>query len=138
MGRTRRDRLGTRRRMDAYGCAIAIWSDCSPCCESAMWWRSTESATSRSHKFSAAWRTRRWSRMRRPQHSPQTRRAGNNEGTSSQEDIMQIAITFMAIVAGMVFSLGVALLAEELIFGQVFRLFFFQQTGQVKSGQKNL
>ena len=43
---------------------------------------------------------------------------------------MQMAITFMAVVAGMVFSLAVALLAEELIFGQVFRLlFFFGQTG---------
>jgi hypothetical protein len=29
----------------------------------------------------------------------------------------------MAVVGGMVFSLAVALLAEELIFGQVFRLF---------------
>jgi hypothetical protein len=37
---------------------------------------------------------------------------------------MQMAITFMAVVAGMVFSVAVALLAEELIFGQVFRLFF--------------
>jgi len=37
---------------------------------------------------------------------------------------MQMAITFMAVVGGMVFSLAVALLAEELIFGQVFRLFF--------------
>ncbi len=37
---------------------------------------------------------------------------------------MQMAITFMAVVAGMIFSLAVALLAEELIFGQVFRLFF--------------
>lgn len=37
---------------------------------------------------------------------------------------MQMAVTFMAVVAGMVFSLAVALLAEELIFGQVFRLFF--------------
>lgn len=37
---------------------------------------------------------------------------------------MQMAITFMAVVAGLVFSLAVALLAEELIFGQVFRLFF--------------
>jgi len=34
---------------------------------------------------------------------------------------MQMAITFMAVVAGMVFSLAVALLAEELIFGQIFR-----------------
>lgn len=37
---------------------------------------------------------------------------------------MQMVITFMAVVAGMVFSLAVALLAEELIFGQVMRLFF--------------
>jgi hypothetical protein len=36
---------------------------------------------------------------------------------------MQMAITFMAVIGGMVFSLAVALLAEELIFGQVFRLF---------------
>ena len=40
---------------------------------------------------------------------------------------MQMAITFMAVVGGMVFSLAVALLAEELIFGQVFRIFFAPQ-----------
>lgn len=54
---------------------------------------------------------------------------------------MQMAITFMAVIAGMVFSLAVALLAEELIFGQVFRLFFAsgklaRQAVEVKSGQK--
>ena len=37
---------------------------------------------------------------------------------------MQMVITFMAVVGGMIFSLAVALLAEELIFGQVFRMFF--------------
>jgi len=52
-----------------------------------------------------------------------------------------MAITFMAVVGGMVFSLAVALLAEELIFGQVFRLFFAPgklapQTATVKSEQK--
>jgi ABC-type enterobactin transport system permease subunit len=41
-----------------------------------------------------------------------------------KEVIMQMAITFMAVVGGLIFSLAVALLAEELIFGQVFRLFF--------------
>lgn len=41
---------------------------------------------------------------------------------------MQMAITFMAVVAGLIFSAAVALLAEELIFGQVFRLFFIQQS----------
>jgi hypothetical protein len=59
---------------------------------------------------------------------------------------MQMAITFMAVVAGMIFSLAVALLAEELIFGQVFRLFFSHNLAQqavaviavsVQSGQKN-
>jgi ABC-type enterobactin transport system permease subunit len=49
---------------------------------------------------------------------------------------MQMAITFMAVVGGMIFSLAVALLAEELIFGQVFRLFFVRQTVPLQSGQK--
>jgi hypothetical protein len=52
------------------------------------------------------------------------------------EGIMQMAITFMAVVAGLIFSVAVALLAEELIFGQVFRLFFSQQTATLKNGQK--
>ena len=45
---------------------------------------------------------------------------------------MQMAITFMAVIAGMVFSLAIALLAEELIFGQVFRIFFAPRLAQVK------
>ena len=54
---------------------------------------------------------------------------------------MQMAITFMAVIGGMVFSLAVALLAEELIFGQVFRIFFSPrklaiQTLAVKQAQK--
>ena len=54
---------------------------------------------------------------------------------------MQMAITFIAVIAGLIFSLAVALLAEELIFGQVFRLFFApaklaRQPIDVKSGQK--
>jgi hypothetical protein len=57
---------------------------------------------------------------------------------------MQMAITLMAVVAGLIFSVAVALLAEEMIFGQVFRLFFIRQAGRqmvaqtvaVKSGQK--
>ncbi|MGA9392489.1 MAG: hypothetical protein WBV69_18830 [Candidatus Sulfotelmatobacter sp.] len=49
---------------------------------------------------------------------------------------MQMLMTFMAVVAGMIFSLAIALLAEELIFGQVFRLFFVRQTAVVKSEQK--
>ena len=43
---------------------------------------------------------------------------------------MQMAITFMAVVAGLIFSVAVAVLAEELIFGQVFRLFFVTQTAR--------
>jgi hypothetical protein len=57
---------------------------------------------------------------------------------------MQMVITFMAVVAGLIFSVAVALLAEELIFGQVFRLFFVQQSDRqyvrqtvpAKTGQK--
>ena len=54
---------------------------------------------------------------------------------------MQMAITFMAVVGGLVFSLAVALLAAELIFGQVFRLLFASsrlapQTVEVKSVEK--
>ena len=49
---------------------------------------------------------------------------------------MQKAMTYVAVMAGMVFSLSVALLAEELIFGQVFRLFFARQTAAMKPGQK--
>ena len=54
---------------------------------------------------------------------------------------MQMAITFLAVVGGMIFSLAVALLAEELIFGQVFRLFFAsgkldRQTVAVKTEQR--
>jgi len=51
---------------------------------------------------------------------------------------MQMAITAMAVIAGMILSLAVALLAEELIFGQVFRLFFARQTVQAKSGAEAL
>jgi hypothetical protein len=65
----------------------------------------------------------------------------DDEKKSSREDVMQMAITFMAVVGGLIFSLAVALLAEELIFGQVFRLFFAsgkvaRQAVAVKPGQK--
>ena len=37
---------------------------------------------------------------------------------------MQLFMTFMAVVAGLAFSIAVALVVEEWIFGQVFRVFF--------------
>lgn len=49
---------------------------------------------------------------------------------------MQLAITAIAVVAGMVFSLAIALLVEEFIFGEVFRLFFARQGVGVKAEQK--
>ena len=49
---------------------------------------------------------------------------------------MQMVITAIAVIAGMILSLAVAVLAEELIFGQVIRLFFARQAVQVKPGQK--
>ena len=48
---------------------------------------------------------------------------------------MQMLITFMAVVAGLIFSVAVALLAEELIFGQVFRLFFSRQPVRINARQ---
>jgi len=49
---------------------------------------------------------------------------------------MQMAITFIAVLAGLIFSVAVALLAEEFIFGQVFRLFAVPQTAMGKTEQK--
>lgn len=49
---------------------------------------------------------------------------------------MQLAITFIAVVAGMVFSLAIALLVEEFIFGKVFRLWLVPQMERAKAGQK--
>lgn len=49
---------------------------------------------------------------------------------------MQLAITAIAVIAGMVFSLAIALLVEEFIFGEVFRLLFLRQA-RVKAEQKH-
>jgi len=49
---------------------------------------------------------------------------------------MQLAITAIAVIAGMVFSLAIALLVEEFIFGEVFRLFFARQALRVRAGSK--
>jgi len=46
-----------------------------------------------------------------------------------------MAMTFMALVAGLVLSVAVALLAEEFIFGQVIRVFFVRDD-PVKADQK--
>lgn len=48
---------------------------------------------------------------------------------------MEMAMTFAAAVGGLVFSLAVALLAEELIFGQIFRIFFAEQVA-AKAGPR--
>ena len=48
---------------------------------------------------------------------------------------MQMAITFMAVVAGLVFSVAVALVVEEFIFGQVFRVFFTPAPVRVRNQQ---
>lgn len=49
---------------------------------------------------------------------------------------MQIVITGIAVIGGLMFSLALGLLAEELIFGQVFRLFFARQIVPVEERQK--
>lgn len=52
------------------------------------------------------------------------------------EQVMQMAITFMAVVAGLVFSVAVALVVEEFIFGQVFRVFFSPVPVRIKAEQR--
>jgi hypothetical protein len=47
---------------------------------------------------------------------------------------MQALITFTTAVAGLTFSLAIAVLAEELFFGQVFRLLVSRQT--VRAGNR--
>jgi hypothetical protein len=49
---------------------------------------------------------------------------------------MQLAMSALAITAGMVFSLAIALLVEEFIFGKVLSRFFVQQTSPVKPGRE--
>ncbi|HXM61136.1 MAG TPA: hypothetical protein VN950_09775 [Terriglobales bacterium] len=49
---------------------------------------------------------------------------------------MQTLMTFVTVTAGMAFSLAVAILVEEWIFGKVFGLFFSQQAVRVKSGNE--
>jgi hypothetical protein len=46
---------------------------------------------------------------------------------------MQLVMTSLAVMAGMAFSLAIALLVEELIFGKVLRRFFVRPTAQVKT-----
>jgi hypothetical protein len=50
---------------------------------------------------------------------------------------MQFVMTAIAVVAGLVFSIAISLLVEELIFGKVFRLFFVERAAvPVQPGQK--
>jgi hypothetical protein len=50
---------------------------------------------------------------------------------------MQLAITALAVMAGLLFSIAVAVLVEELIFGEVFRLFFAPRAVErIRSGQR--
>lgn len=52
-----------------------------------------------------------------------------------REQPMELVFTTIAVVGGMSFSLAVALLVEELIFGKVLGLFFVPRTSQVKAEQ---
>jgi hypothetical protein len=47
---------------------------------------------------------------------------------------MQLVITAITATAGMAFSLAIAILMEELIFGKVFGLFFVRQAAPLKTG----
>lgn len=49
---------------------------------------------------------------------------------------MQLLTTIVTVIAGMLFSLAIAVAVEELIFGQVFRFFHAQQAVALKSAEK--
>ena len=49
---------------------------------------------------------------------------------------MQQLMTFMTVIAGLVFSVAVALAIEELIFGKVFQLFFTPAPVRIRAEQK--
>ena len=49
---------------------------------------------------------------------------------------MENLMTAITVTAGMAFSLAVAILVEEWIFGKVFGLFFSRQAVQIKSRQE--
>jgi len=46
---------------------------------------------------------------------------------------MQTALTFLTVVAGLAFSVAVAVVVEELIFGQIFRVFFTPLPVRIKA-----
>jgi hypothetical protein len=52
-----------------------------------------------------------------------------------EEEVMQLVVTAIAVIAGMVFSLAIALLVEEFIFGEVFRMMYLRQA-RLKVEQK--
>jgi hypothetical protein len=49
---------------------------------------------------------------------------------------METLMNAITVAAGMAFSLAIAILVEEWIFGKVFGLFFTPQTVRVESGQR--
>ena len=49
---------------------------------------------------------------------------------------MQIVMTLISVIAGMTFSLAIAILVEEWIFGKVFCPLFARQAARVRSGQQ--
>ena len=49
---------------------------------------------------------------------------------------MQLVITAIAAIAGLVFSIAIALLVEEFVFGKVFHIFFTPQPQTVKAQMK--
>jgi hypothetical protein len=50
---------------------------------------------------------------------------------------MQLAMTTLAVLAGLIFSIAVAIFAEELIFGELFRLFLAPRAVErVRAGLK--
>ena len=52
---------------------------------------------------------------------------------SGMEATMELVFTTVAVIGGMTFSLAVAILVEELIFGKVLCVFFAPRAAQAKT-----
>ena len=50
---------------------------------------------------------------------------------------MESLMTLITVLAGMIFSLAIGVLTEELIFGKVLRPLFVRQAPQVKPGERS-
>lgn len=77
-------------------------------------------------------------RFRVPLERASRNRWPGQADSNLREAVMDTAITALTVVAALVFSVAVGIMAEEVIFGEIFRLLFAERAVQrVGSGTKS-